>query len=81
MHNSSKTSLTLHDDVGNPHLAAQGGEEDDELEGVHVVHDDDERGCLGPDDGDDVVEAVFDEEGFLGVLFMSMSELSSDCKD
>ena len=81
MHNSSKTSLTLHDDVGNPHLAAQGGEEDDELDGVHVVRDDDEGGFLGLDEGDDVVEAVFDEEGFLGVLFISMSELSSECKD
>ena len=81
MHNSSETSFTLHDDVGNTHLAAQGGEEDDELDGVDVVHDDDQRGFLGFDEGDDVVEAVFDEEGFLGVLLISMSDLSNGCKD
>ena len=69
MHDGSETSFTLHDDVGNAHLAAQGGEEDDELDGVDVVRDDDERGFLGFDEGDDVVEAVFDEERFLGVLF------------
>ena len=81
MHNSSETSFTLHDDVGNAHLAAQGGEEDDELDGLDVVRDDDERDFLGFDEGDDVVEAVFDEEGFLGVLLISTSELSSECKD
>ena len=69
MYNSSEESLTLHNDVGNAHLAAQGREEDDE------------HGFLGFDEGDDVVEAVFDEEGFLGVLFISMSELGSVCND
>ena len=75
MHNSSETSFTLDDDVGNAHLAAQGGEEDDELDGVDVVRNDDERSFLGFDEGDDVVEAVFDEEGFLGFLFITMSEV------
>ena len=74
-------AISLHDDVGYAHLAAQGGEEDDELDGVDVVRDADERGFLGFDEGDDVVEAVFDEEGFLKVLLISMSELSSECKD
>ena len=63
VHNSSETSFTLHDDVGNAHLAAQGGEEVDELDGVDIVRDDDERGFLGFDEGDDVVKAVFDEGG------------------
>ena len=76
MHNSSETSFTLHDDVGAAHLAAQGGEEDDELDSrVDVVRDDDEGGFLGFDEGDDVVEAVFDKEGFFGVLLMTMSEV------
>ena len=73
MYNSSEASFTLHNDVGNDHLAAQGGEEDDELDGVNVVRDDDEGGFLGFNEGDDVVEAVFDKEGFLGVLFITMS--------
>ena len=75
MHNSSETSFTLDDDVGDAHLAAQGGKENDELDGVDVVRDDDERGFLGFDEGDDVVEAVLDEEGFLGVLLIIMSEI------
>jgi hypothetical protein len=37
--------------------------------------DDDERGFLGFDEGEDAVEAVFDEEGVLGVLFITMSEI------
>ena len=75
MYNSSEASFTLHNDVGNAHLAAQGGEEDDELDGVNVMRDDDEGGFLGFNEGDDVVEAVFDKEGFLGVLFITMSEV------
>jgi hypothetical protein len=68
--------FTLHDDVGDAHLAAQGGEEDDELDGVDVVRNDDECGFLGFDEGDNVVEAVFDEEGFLRVpLTTTMSEV------
>ena len=59
--------MTFHDDVEDAHLAAQGWEEDDELDGVDVLRDD-EGGFLGFDEGDDVVEAVFDEEGFLEVL-------------
>ena len=81
MHNSSEMICTLHNDVGNAHLAAQGREEDDELDGVDVMRDDNEGSFLGFDEGDDVVEAIFHEEGFLGVLLISTSELSSECKD
>jgi hypothetical protein len=42
------------------------------------VRNDDEPGFLGFDEGDDVVEAVFEEEGFLGVLLTTtMSEIKS----
>ena len=64
----TKTSLALHDDVGNTHLATKGGKEDDELDGVDIVGDDDERRLLGLDERNTVVETVFDEEGLLGVL-------------
>ena len=63
--------FTLHYDVGNAHLAAQGWEEDDKLDGVDVVRDDDKRGFLSFN----VVEAVLDEEVFLGVLLIKMSEV------
>ena len=59
VHDGSETSLTFHDDVEDAHLAAQGGEEDDELDGVDVVRDD-EGDFLGFNEGHDVVEAVFD---------------------
>ena len=71
MHDSSEAWFTLHDDVGDAHLAAQGGEEDEELEGIDVVRDDDDHGFLGFNEGDDVVKAVFDEERLFGVLFIS----------
>ena len=75
MHDGSEACFTLHDDVGDAHLAAEGGEEDDKFNGVDVVRDDDQRGFFGFDEGDDVVEAVLDEEGFLGVLLIIMSEI------
>ena len=59
MHDGSEATLTVHDDVEGACLVAQGGEEDDELDGVNVVRDD-EGGFRGFDEGDDVVEAVFD---------------------
>lgn len=68
MDDRPETGLALHDDVWHTHLAAQGGEEDDELDGVNIVCDDNEGGLLGFDEGDDVVETVLDEEGLLGVL-------------
>ena len=39
------------------------------------MRDDDKRGFLSFDEGDDVVEAVLDEAGFLGVLLINMSEV------
>ena len=40
------------------------------------MRDDDKRGFLSFDEGDDEVETVLDEEGFLGVLLTTtMSEV------
>ena len=64
----TETGLALDDDVWVTHLAAEGGEEDDELDGVDIVGDDDERCLLGLDEGDAVVQAVLDEVGLLGAL-------------
>ena len=64
----SETRLALHNDVRDTHLAAEGGEEDDELDGVDIVGDDNERRLLGLDERNAVVETVLDEEGLLGVL-------------
>ena len=68
MDDRAETGLTLDDDVGDAHLAAERGEEDDELDGVDIVGDDNERRLLGLDERNAVVETVLDEEGLLGVL-------------
>ena len=49
MHNRAQARFALDDDVGHPHLAAESGEENDELDRVDVVRDDDERGFFGFD--------------------------------
>jgi hypothetical protein len=64
----SETGLGLDDHVGDTHLPAESGEEDDELDRVDVVGDDDQGGLLGFDQGDAVVETVLDEAGLLVVL-------------
>lgn len=61
----SETGLVLDNDVRDTHLAAEGREEDDELDRVDVVGDDDQVGLLGLDKGDDVVQAVLDKVGLL----------------
>lgn len=58
MDDGSETGLVLDDDVRYTHLSAEGGDEDDEFDGVDIVGDDDELGCLCLDQGDDVVETI-----------------------
>ena len=65
---STETGLALDDDVGDTHLAAESGEEDNKLDGVNIVGDDDKGSLLGLDEGNTVVQTVLDEEGLLRVL-------------
>jgi len=58
---SAEAGLALDDDIGHTHLAAEGWEKDDELDGVDIMCDDDERSLLGLDEGNNVVKTVFDE--------------------
>ena len=51
----TETGLALDDGVRNTHLAAESGEEDDELDRVDVVGDHNEVGLLGLDETDDVL--------------------------
>lgn len=64
---STDGSLGLDNDIRNTHLAAKSGEEDDELDGVNVSGDDNERSLLGLDQSNAVVETVLDEERLLAV--------------
>lgn len=57
---SAETGLALDDGVWDTHLPAESRKEDDELDRVNVVRDEDERGLLGLNESDDVVETVLD---------------------
>jgi len=41
MHDRTETSFTLDNDVRHAHLAAEGGEEDNQLDRVYIMCDDD----------------------------------------
>ena len=77
VHDGTKTSLALDDNVGDAHHVAEGREEDNELDGVNVVGDDDKGSLLGLNKGNAVVETVLDEERLLGVLGLSLLLLGS----
>ena len=56
---STETGLALDDDIGDTHLAAESRDEDDEFDGIDIMGDEDESDLLGLDEGNDVVEAIF----------------------
>jgi len=68
MDHSTKASLALDDDIGNTHLAAKGRKENNEFDGINIMGDDNKGGFLCLDQSNDMVETIFDKEGFLGFL-------------
>lgn len=48
MDHSAQSSLVLDDDVWDTHLAAEGRDEDNELDGVDIISKDDQAGLLRP---------------------------------
>ena len=73
MDDRAETGLALDDDVRDTHLAAESGEEDDELDGVDIMSNDDKRRLLRLDKGDGVVETVLDKQRLLGILLRMVS--------
>ena len=73
MDNSSQTSLALDNGVGDTHLAAESGKEDNQLNGVNVVGDEDERGLLVLNETNDVVETVLDVVGLLADVLLLLA--------
>lgn len=73
MDNGTETSLALDDGVGDTHLAAESGEEDNQLNGVNVVGDQDEGGLLVLNEANDVVETVLDGVGLLGDILLLLT--------
>lgn len=73
VNDSSETGLALDDGVGNTHLAAEGGKEDDKLDGVDIVGDEDERSLLVLDKADDVVQTELGGIGLLGDILLLLA--------
>lgn len=73
VNDGTETGLALDDNVGDTHLAAEGGEEDNELDGVDVVGDQDERGLLVLDEADNVVQTELGGVGLLGDILLLLA--------
>jgi hypothetical protein len=71
----SETGLALDDGVRDTHLLAKRGKEDDELNGLDIVGDEDERSLLVLNQADDVVETVLDSVGLLGNILLLLTLL------
>lgn len=72
---SSKTSLALDDGVRDTHLAAQGRQENDELDGINIVGDKDQGGLLVLDQTNDVVETILDSIRLLADVLLLLALL------
>ena len=60
MNDSTEAGLALDDGVWHTHLSAERGKEDDELDGVDIIGNEDQRSLLGLNERHDVVETVLD---------------------
>jgi len=76
---TSQPSLVLDDAVWHSHLAAQGGKEQNKLDGIDIVSDDDKLGLFLLDQFGDVVNSLANHSGALGrgVLLSSGSGLGT----
>ena len=75
MNDSAETGLALDDGVRNTHLAAQGGQEDDQLNRVDVVRDQNQGGLLVLNEANDVVQAVLGRVGLLADILLLLALL------
>lgn len=73
VNDGTQTGLALDDGVRNAHLAAKRGQEDDELNGVDIVGNQDQRSLLVLDQTNDVVQTVLDSVGLLGDILLLLA--------
>lgn len=71
----SETGLALDDAVWNAHLAAKGGQVNNQLNGVNIVGNNNQTGFLVLDQTNNMVETVFDNIGLLGNILLLLSVL------
>lgn len=76
---ATETGLVLHDAVRNAHLAAQGRQENDQLDRVNIVSDDDQLGLFLLNQRRDRIDALADHKRPLGrrVRFTSSADLGA----
>lgn len=74
--NGTQTSLALDDSVRDTHLTAESGKENNQLNGVNVVGNQDERGLLVLDKTNNVVKTVLDVVRLLAdvLLLLALSD-------
>lgn len=73
MDNGTETSLALDDGVRDTHLAAESGQEDNQLNGVNVVGDEDKRSLLVLNETNNVVQTVLDVVGLLADVLLLLT--------
>jgi len=73
VNNGTEPGLALHYRVGDTHLAAQRGKEDNQLNGVNVVGNQDQLRLLVLDETDDVVETELGGVGLLGHILLLLA--------
>lgn len=71
----TETGLALDDGIRDTHLAAESGQENDQLNGVDVVRDEDQGSLLVLNQADDVVETVLDGVRLLGDILLLLALL------
>lgn len=72
---SSETGLTLDYGIGDAHLLAEGGKEDNELDGVDVVGDENEGGLLVLNQTNHMVQTILDGVGLLRDILLLLALL------
>lgn len=71
--NGSKTSLALDDGIGNTHLAAEGGHENNHLDGIDIIRNENQRSFLVLNQAHDVVETVLDSVRLLADILLLLA--------
>ena len=79
MNDSAETSFAFHNDIRNAHLATEGGQENNQLDGVDIMSDDDKSSLLSLDEGHYMIKTVFDEQRFLRVLNPKRKKIKCFC--
>jgi hypothetical protein len=75
VNDGSEPSLTLHNGIRHTKLAAQSGQEHNQLNRVNIVGNQDQGRLLVLNEADNVVETVLDSIGFLANILLLLAIL------